>query len=205
MDIQKLNLKEIFQFGWDKFKENAALLIGTTAIYYVLTLFLTFLFQKLIPIEHSTLWLTVTRTISALIGMYFLIGLFRIALAIANDQIVHWTEIFKNGEYLFNYFFAYILYFLVFAIGLVLLIFPGIIWGIQFSFYPCFIIDKKMNAIDALKASSALSKGYKWELFGFYILLIILNAIGTILLGIGLLVSIPISLLAYVYVYRKLS
>ena len=49
-----------------------------------------------------------------------------------------------------------------------------------------------------------MTDGIKWKLILFCLALGGLNLLGAIALGVGLLVTIPTSLMAYVYVYRAL-
>jgi uncharacterized membrane protein len=85
-----------------------------------------------------------------------------------------------------------------------LLIVPGIIFFIMFQYYGYFIVDKKMGPVEALKASAALTKGVRWKLFGFGLVIGLLNIGGALLLLLGLFVTIPVSQMAIAHVYRKL-
>lgn len=92
-----------------------------------------------------------------------------------------------------------ILDFLGYTIGIVPGIFIDMLYG--FSFF--FMLDNHMGMSEALRASVRLGRGVRGKLFGFYALLYIfalpLNA--TL---IGLAFTLPMSLLARVYVYRQL-
>ena len=58
--------------------------------------------------------------------------------------------------------------------------------------------------VSALKRSSAITRGVKWDLFIFGIMFFGLNILGVLCLLVGLFVSIPVSALAVAFVYRKL-
>jgi uncharacterized membrane protein len=87
---------------------------------------------------------------------------------------------------------------------MILLIIPAIIWGIKFRFFSYFIIDKGAGPIEALKRSSSITMGAKWDLFLFGLLLIGINILGFLALVIGLFATIPTSMVAIAFVYRKL-
>ncbi len=89
-------------------------------------------------------------------------------------------------------------------VGLILLIIPGIIWAIQFCFYDYLIVDRGFGPVDALKKSSEITKGVKLDLFVFGMLLGIINLLGFICLVVGLFVTIPTTMVAMAFVYRKL-
>ena len=68
------------------------------------------------------------------------------------------------------------------------------------------IIDKKdLSMGEAFRESARITDGVKWKLFGFFLATVFLNIVGALCLVLGLLVSIPVSMLAYVHLYRKLS
>jgi len=85
-----------------------------------------------------------------------------------------------------------------------LLIIPGIIWAIKFYFFSYLIVDKGLGPIEALKRSSAITDGSKWDLFLLGLLLFGINLIGAIPFFLGWFVTIPISMVATAFVYRKL-
>ena len=50
-----------------------------------------------------------------------------------------------------------------------------------------------------------MTKGYKWTLFGYVLVTILINAVGAMLFLIGLLWTVPTTALASAFIYRKLS
>ena len=86
-----------------------------------------------------------------------------------------------------------------------MLIVPGIIWAIKFQYYGYFIVDKGLGPIKALEASSELTDGIKWDLFLFGLLLFCINILGLLCLLIGSFATVPTTMLAYTFVYRKLE
>lgn len=55
------------------------------------------------------------------------------------------------------------------------------------------------------KKSSLITRGVKWDLFLFDLLLTLINFLGTLCLLIGLFATIPTSMMTTVFVYRKLA
>jgi len=53
--------------------------------------------------------------------------------------------------------------------------------------------------------SNRITRGHKWQLFGFVLLLLLINLLGLLALVVGILVSIPVSTLAFVHAYRVLG
>jgi uncharacterized membrane protein len=56
-----------------------------------------------------------------------------------------------------------------------------------------------------MKESKRITYGYKWPLLGFALVLALINLLGLLALVVGLLVSIPVTTLAFVHAYRALS
>lgn len=93
---------------------------------------------------------------------------------------------------------------LLFGLFLLLLI-PVVYLAVRYFLFPFFVLDKDMGPIEALKASAKATEGHRWFLCLLLLVLTLLNIGGAILLGIGLLFTIPISALALTWVYRKLT
>ena len=91
------------------------------------------------------------------------------------------------------------------AIGSFLCYVPGLIVGFLMMFTLLFIVDKQMQAIDAIKASIKLVVDNLGNTILFYLLAIVVTLVGACLCGIGLLVAYPVVLVAYAYTYRRLQ
>jgi hypothetical protein len=98
---------------------------------------------------------------------------------------------------------AWILYCLIVAVGLICLFLPGFIALLRLAFFPYFIVDKNVGPIDALKMSYEATKDHVWDVFAFWVALKIIVYI-SVLGWIGIIITVPLSTLAYAYFYRKL-
>jgi uncharacterized membrane protein len=90
-------------------------------------------------------------------------------------------------------------------LGSILTFVAGIAIGVLFYFAPYFVLDKKMPAVEALKASYAAATAN----FGQVILVVIVTgliaAAGGIVCGVGALVSLPVALIAAAFAYVVLQ
>ncbi len=77
--------------------------------------------------------------------------------------------------------------------------------GLGFLFYAYALVDREVGPIDALKESWNLTSESRLSLLVFLIVLGLLNLLGLLLLGVGLLATIPISMIAFAHVYRALE
>ena len=93
---------------------------------------------------------------------------------------------------------------LICVAGMILLIFPMFIWGIKFQFFPYFIVEKGLGPVEALKASSRITMGAKWDLLGLWSVLGVIVILGMLCLGIGIFAAMPTVMVAVALTYRKL-
>lgn len=133
------------------------------------------------------------------------LGATKVALKSCDGMSATVSDLFSQGRFFLRYLFASILYGLIVAGGFILLIVPGIVWAIKFSYFSYGIVDKDLGIMASLKESARITNGSKGNLFLFGLLLILINFVGAIALGVGLFVTIPLSMVASAFVYRKLS
>lgn len=131
-------------------------------------------------------------------------GLTRISLRFADGEKAEVADLFSTLPLFWSYVGASILYGLVVLAGIILLFVPGAIWAVKYSQYTFLVIDKGMRPVEALRRSGELTRGVKWNLFLFYLLLIGVILLGAVALFVGLFVAMPTAMVASAYVYRRL-
>ena len=104
-----------------------------------------------------------------------------------------------------RYVIASILFNLGVFIGVFLLVVPGIIFATVFGFYGWLIVDKDAGVGDSFSRSAEITKGNRWNLFAFSIVLLLMNIVGLLLLVVGVIFTAAISLVSLAYVYRVIS
>ncbi len=132
------------------------------------------------------------------------IGLIKIFLKIYDNEPASVSELFSYAHLFIKYLLASLLYSLVVLGGLVLLVVPGLIWSMKYQMYALLILDKNMGIKESFKKSAVLTSGAKLQLFVFMIIMMFFNLLGAMALLVGLLITVPVSLMAYVHVYRSL-
>ncbi len=133
------------------------------------------------------------------------LGVAYMGIRAVDGQTLHVSDLFARFRYFFYNFIGQILYSLIIFVGLILLIVPGVIWGLRYSLYPYFIADKKVGPIQALKMSAEATQGAKWELFKFMLVAALIGLAGVFVLGIGLFIAWPVITIAMAAIYRTLS
>jgi len=87
-----------------------------------------------------------------------------------------------------------------------LLIVPGIMAAIRYSMsYYLLAENPEMEAMEALRKSSELMNGHKWEFFKFCLSFLGWAALCLITMGIGFLVLVPYFQMSKLYFYRSLT
>ncbi|OGI83375.1 hypothetical protein A2997_01440 [Candidatus Nomurabacteria bacterium RIFCSPLOWO2_01_FULL_36_10b] len=109
-----------------------------------------------------------------------------------------------DARIILYYIIASLIFGLINMIGTILLIIPGIIALTTFYFYSFGIIDKRMGPIESLKYSQKITKGHRWKIFVFGLVCILLLILGAIPIGLGLLITFPLTTIASALVYKYL-
>lgn len=89
-------------------------------------------------------------------------------------------------------------------VGLVLLIAPGIYLIVGYCFGWLLVADKGIDFWRAMEISRVVAHKRWFSLFGFVLILVLINVIGAIPLGLGLLVTIPWTLCASTKAYHDI-
>ncbi len=101
-----------------------------------------------------------------------------------------------------------VIYLLLVAVGLALLVVPGIYLGVRYALFGfCLVASGSGEAglLRSFQESARLSAGSGWRLLALLAGLLALNALGASLLGLGLFVTIPLSVLVLAGAYRQLG
>lgn len=93
---------------------------------------------------------------------------------------------------------------IIIGIGFLILIIPGIIFSMWWTFSACVLADRPdLSFTDAMKASRNVAKGNWISLILLFVVIGLLQVLGMICLGFGLFVTIPVGHLALYYAYKQ--
>lgn len=197
--IPQFSIGDLINQAWEIFKEQwlvfYGLMIGAWIVLAVLGMVM-----ELLP-EQPFFVLT---GVIINIGLQFLVSaiLIKGMLDITDRRKLDFTSILQNPSILVNLLIgSFLLSFIVIG-GFILLIIPGIIWSIKYRFTPYLIVEKGMGPLEALRESGRLTQGHKWNIFVLGLVLFLVNLLGVLALVIGLVVSIPVTAIAQVALYR---
>lgn len=199
--MEKFSKTEAIKFGWNIAKSNIWFFVKVLLIIFFINFLSNYITEKF---KTDSLISFVIAVISIILGIIISIGIVKISLNFCYNQKSELSDLFVHYRFFFKYLLSTILYTLIVLVGTILFVIPGIILGIKFQFYPYFIVDKGSGPIEALKRSSQITKGVKWHLFIFNLMLAGVGFLGILAFIIGLFWTIPTTWIAHAFVYRKL-
>jgi len=222
-----------FSYGWEKFKEHWQAVLVALIIGFVIIVVLGVIGYLIQSALTSTDACKVTSTnnglrfsggcgddgpgfftylfASALFQFLILLGtsilqlfVIRATLMIMRGEPLDASKVMltdRLGRYLLGAIIVGILTF----VGFVLCILPGIAVGIFVLFWGYFLVDKGMSPIEAITASFNLVKDNLGTVIIFWLLTILATIAGAIVCGVGLIVAIPVVVIATGYMYKRLQ
>ena len=140
-------------------------------------------------------------TLAGYLFQYFLI---RIGLTVTEGRKVD-TENLTSTDQLGPFVIASIVVSIAVGIGTILCYIPGLIVQFLTFFFGYFVVAKRMAPMDAIKASFELVKNNIGQVLIFWILAGIVMFIGALLCGIGLLVAMPVVVIAQAFMFKRLQ
>jgi hypothetical protein len=192
-----------FETGWRLFKSRASVFVVS-----MLFLFLSWAVLEIAVVLLHRLGFVVWLVLH--LGWLFLfsgmlVGLHVMALKSVDGEISRVGDLFGSLERSPAYLLALSIYCLAVSGGLVFLIVPGIYLAIRYCLFAQVITDTSASALAALRRAAALAHGNWAPLGALFLIAFLLNIAGIALLGIGLVISFPVSLLAIAGFYRSLQ
>lgn len=207
---EKLPLGEVLSFGWGAFKQRAGFWIGVAAILFGLTIVYQVLGGIFAGVFGGSGLLLGVISLALLAAYVYLqtrltVGITSMALATADGGTPGYESLLAKPHLLMRYFLAYMLFSIATGIGFLLLVIPGVYLLIRFGLFGFAIVDREVGVVESFNASSALTEGYRWDLLLIGVVLFLLNAIAAIPFGLGLLITLPITILCVAHIYRRLE
>lgn len=200
MQHPPFTIKESLVYAWGKFKESFGFLVLLTLAFFILSAILGRLGEGRDAVTF------LAQILNFLFDFFMAFTFISIGLKMHRGHKLGWNDVIDFDPALFG---AYVLSAVVFDIavglGCILLVIPGFIVAIRLGFFGYFIVAEKAGPIVALKKSGAMTHGHFWRLFGFALLMGLINLVGVIAFGVGLLVTVPLTLIATVYIYETLK
>ena len=199
--MNTFSITESFKFGWETFKKRPWFFMGAAlAMLIVSGIISGFSDGGKMNDPH-----VLASIIGMLVGAFMELLLLRLMLkAHDSPESVQFSDAWAQLPYL-PYLGVKIVTGVIVVIGLILLIVPGLIAAAMLLFANYLVADKHLGVLDALKESMRITKGHRAKLIVLILAVALINVLGALLLFVGLVVTLPVSLLAVTHVYRSLE
>ena len=222
---QHFNFEEIFSFAWSKTKQHAWFLVCAFMIYAVimsavknapvlgaitaLLVSLSLISMSLIIVRNDSFsfadLFNKLKSPRLVINFFALTIIYVAAVSLFVVPFVAAMSL-TAGTVLYSGFTAVNSKLLTVFLTTFIMLLPGIWLTIRFKFYPYVLIENEhLSITDVIKHTEKLTRGIFWQLFGFFIALSLLNVLGALAFGFGLIFTVPVSIFAVAHLYRKLA
>lgn len=215
--MAKFSIEEALGFGWKTVKEHWPTLVPITVILFVANAVVSALIAHnrgdaaalgLTSFDaHSLVSSLAGNLLGTVVSVIFAAIITRVCLHYVDGTASDFASLFKGmtPELLVKIIFASILLNILIGIGFILLIIPGIYFALRYCLVTYVLVDKNVGIMEAFDESSRLTQGVKWQLLLFGIVLGCVALAGFIVFIVGIIVALPIVMVAVTHAYRQLT
>ncbi|MDP2719898.1 MAG: glycerophosphoryl diester phosphodiesterase membrane domain-containing protein [Dehalococcoidia bacterium] len=114
-------------------------------------------------------------------------------------------DMFESFKNYWNVVLAALLTGAIIIIGAIFFIVPGIYFACKFAFTPYLVVERKMEAIEAVKESWRLTQGHGWTIFFMLLLAILISIAGFLVFIVGIIFSVMLINMAFASLYHSVS
>lgn len=196
----ELSLNKAIQAGWDATSKYVG---------FYITLVLLLVLFNLVPSVIDGVFVNDAWFVPVIHGSFIILiavitlGMIRTSLKHVDRREPTVLELFHLHLFA-RYVFTATLYLVLFIGGLILLVVPGIYWGLKYQFATYLVIDKRLKIAEAFEQSAKMVRGHEWDLFAYWLVMFLLNLIGLLFFTVGLVITLPVTIVGYSYLYRQL-
>jgi uncharacterized membrane protein len=188
---QSLPLGDYFKTGWGLFTQYPGGFVGFCLLYLLIQAIL-----NSIPYLGAV--------VSFAVSTPLLMGNFIVSAKLLHGQTPEFRDFFEG----FQYFLPLLLLSLVagvfIAIGTILFIIPGLYLIVAYMFASYLVVDRRQDFWPAMELSRRTVNPRWFGYFALALLVVLLNLAGAVALGVGLLVTIPLSFCAVTAAYADI-
>ncbi|MEW6659829.1 MAG: hypothetical protein AB1424_14315 [Thermodesulfobacteriota bacterium] len=174
--------------GWELFKQNPGGFIGFALIFFIIQGILSY-FPR------------VGGLISLAVSAPLLAGFYVVSAKLLQRRVPKFQDFFAGFQFFLPLLLLSVISSLLIILGFIFLVLPGIYLLVCYLFASMLVIDRRLDFWPAMELSRRTVQSQWFGFFIFLLLIIIINLGGVLLLGIGLLVSGPVSACAVAAAY----
>lgn len=226
------SVNEIMSEAWNFAKKNIWILLGFTAVQFVVILMVTTLLTGIFGGESTTSVL-LQNIILSLFDAFFTVAFYQVIFKLIDEEgEPQFPDFVPNLMKALNFLLVKLIIgiILVFLIGIIssiyfmnspdidttdvfsskllpvflLIAIPVTYFTIRLCFVVCFIVDQESGASESISQSWTITKGHFWLMFILFLIILGLNILGAMALFVGLLFTVPFSSLIIIITYRQM-
>jgi uncharacterized membrane protein len=186
-----LPLGEYLKKGWGLFMQYPGGFIGFTLIYLLIDIAL-----HLIPLAGALAAIAIWPAL--------MIGNFIVSAKLLQNRTPQFSDFFLGFRFFVPLLLTTLVAVLLTCIGTLLLIIPGIYLMVSYLFASALVVDRRLDFWPALERSRKTVQPMWFSMFGFLLLIILVNLAGIVALLVGLLVTVPVTWCAITAAYADI-
>jgi hypothetical protein len=198
-----ISISQAVIFAWPAFKKRYVLFATV-----LLTIFGAWAALEIVVIAGQRFGILLWAVAHLAFLIFFAgieVGFLQICLALYDGRDPTFADAFMHIALGPKLLAGQMLYLLMVAVGLVLLVVPGVYLGVRYALFGFCMAAGDANLIRSFQQSAILTTGTETYLLAIFVALLVFNALGASLLGLGLFITVPLSVLTMTAVYRQLS
>lgn len=170
--------------AWNLFKDNIGPFLGGVLVMLVL-------------LSASS----ITYIGPIILSGPMMLGLYKMILSAIRRQPVEFGDLFSGFKQFLPGFLAYLVITIFTSVGMIFCIIPGILISILYAPTYLFILDDNLDFWNAMEASRKMVMNNFGQWLVLSLILFLINLAGTLACCVGILVSMPVSLLVIALAY----
>ncbi|MBD1910102.1 MULTISPECIES: hypothetical protein [unclassified Leptolyngbya] len=190
-----VKIGDYIQRGWGVMQQNLGGFIGFTVVIVLISLIPAALGQRLGPLASLAV---------NVISPILLAGYLIVAFKILKRQSTTFNDFFQGFSNFLPIFLTSLLVSIFTFLGFLVLILPGVFLAVAYAFSIPFVVGRKFDFWEAMEASRKVVTKNWFPMFLFLLAIVVLNVVGALLLGVGLLFTIPLSYCAIAVAFEDI-
>jgi uncharacterized membrane protein len=187
----ELPLGEFFKAGWALFTRYPVGFVGFCLLYLVIQAAL-----------QGVPYVGVAASFA--VSTPLLMGNFIVSGKLLQGQTPEFRDFFLGFQFFLPLLLLSLVAGIIVGIGMVLLIIPGIYLIVAYMFASYLVVDRGLDFWPAMELSRRTIHPRWFSYFVFALLVLVLNLAGAVALGVGLLVTLPLSFCTITVAYGKI-
>lgn len=200
-----LSFMSVLNEAWQLLKSNWQTLGGLAIIIVIFNAIHAQVVGVLQPVPTQP---SATASLFSLVYSFFMVyiegGLYAMVINMVRRKPVQLTDLFSGQQVFVPLLLTILLVTFGVGLGTILLVIPGLYLMVKYAFAALLAVDQKIGPMESLNRAAKLTDGHKMLLVGYFFGFVFLNILGVLAVLVGVLVTLPLTMLAQVVLYDRL-